>query len=126
MYFVVKIKKELILAAYICVSGCRRELTIENGTVDYELPRLQSPIAIYSCNSGYELVGKKIRTCTLNLAWTGHSPTCQGEFYFYVKLMVTITKLHLVNMFDLYFLDITDNDMPKLIQLIMNIISLVS
>ena len=32
--------------------------------------------AIYSCNSGYKLVGQSTRTCQNNGKWSGDAPTC--------------------------------------------------
>ena len=112
MYFVVNVKKKLTLAFHICVSvRCISRLSIENGMIEYEVPKLQGVRAIYSCNDGYELIGNKFRTCVLTLTWTGHSPMCKRELYFYVKLMVTITKFTTRYMLNSYYM--TDNDMPK-------------
>ena len=96
MYVVVNVKKKLTLAFHICVSVSCKRLSIENGMIEYEEPKPQGVRAIYSCNDGYELIGNKCRTCVLSLTWTGHSPMCKRELYFYVKLMVTITKFTLL------------------------------
>ena len=32
--------------------------------------------AIYTCNSGYQLSGERIRTCMSNGNWSGQEPTC--------------------------------------------------
>ena len=34
--------------------------------------------AIYSCNTGYNLVGDSNRTCQATGNWSGSAPTCQG------------------------------------------------
>ena len=95
----------LILVAYIGVSGCSATLrTIDHGEVKYDLSSHFKQTATYYCIKGYELIGNKVRHCILG-GWAGHPATCHGEFYIYVKFVtVTITYLHLVNNMNiLYF-----------------------
>ena len=32
--------------------------------------------AIYTCNSGYQWIGERIRTCMSNGVWSGQEPNC--------------------------------------------------
>ena len=36
---------------------------------------------IYSCTSGYNIVGNANQTCTLNGSWNDNPPQCQGQKY---------------------------------------------
>ena len=33
--------------------------------------------AVYTCNTGYQLSGERIRTCMSNGMWSGQEPTCR-------------------------------------------------
>ena len=35
--------------------------------------------AYYKCNTGYSLLGNRVRTCQSNGAWSGEDPSCQSE-----------------------------------------------
>ena len=39
--------------------------------------------ANYSCNTGYNLVGNRTRTCQATGVWSGSAPTCQGVLLLY-------------------------------------------
>ena len=32
--------------------------------------------AVYTCNSGYQRIGERIRTCMSNGMWSGRAPNC--------------------------------------------------
>ena len=49
-----------------------------NGRVDHTAGTSLGQTAIYSCNTGYNLVGDSTRTCQATRIWSGSAPTCQG------------------------------------------------
>ena len=49
-----------------------------NGQVDHTAGTTFGQNAIYSCNTGYNLVGDSTRTCQASGNWSGSAPTCQG------------------------------------------------
>ena len=50
----------------------------ENGVVELTGTAV-GDTATYSCNQGFILFGKGIRTCRADGAWNGKSPECRGE-----------------------------------------------
>ena len=67
----------LILTAVDC--GCLPDPT--NGSVDHTAGTSLGQTSIYSCNTGYNLVGDSTRTCQATGNWSGSEPTCQGTRY---------------------------------------------
>ena len=51
-----------------------------NGRVDHTAGTSLGQTAIYSCNTGYNLVGDSTRTCQATGNWSGSAPTCQGMY----------------------------------------------
>ena len=51
-----------------------------NGQVDHTAGTSLGQTAIYSCNTGYNLVGDSTRTCQATGNWSGSAPTCQGMY----------------------------------------------
>ena len=51
-----------------------------NGQVDHTAGTSLGQTAIYSCNTGYNLVGDSTRTCQAIGQWSGSAPTCQSMF----------------------------------------------
>ena len=49
-----------------------------NGSVDHTAGTTLNHTAIYSCNTGYNLVGDSTHTCQRTGNWSGSAPTCQG------------------------------------------------
>ena len=49
-----------------------------NGQVDHTAGTSLGQTGIYSCNTGYNLVGDDTRTCQATGNWSGSAPTCQG------------------------------------------------
>ena len=49
-----------------------------NGSVDHTAGTTFNHTAIYSCNTGYNLVGDSTHTCQRTGNWSGSAPTCQG------------------------------------------------
>ena len=49
-----------------------------NGEVTLTGTTLRSE-ALYSCNSGFVLVGENRRVCQTNGEWSGEAPTCTGS-----------------------------------------------
>ena len=50
----------------------------DNGQVTHTTGTTYEKRAIYSCNTGYTLVGDSTRTCQATGTWSGSEPTCQG------------------------------------------------
>ena len=51
-----------------------------NGQVDHTAGTTFQQTATYSCNTGYNLVGNRARTCQAAGNWSGSAPTCQGVY----------------------------------------------
>ena len=51
-----------------------------NGQVDHTSGTTLGQTATYSCNSGYNLVGDRTRTCQAIGNWSGSAPTCQSMY----------------------------------------------
>ena len=51
-----------------------------NGQVDHTAGTSLGQTTIYSCNTGYNLVGDSTRTCNATGIWSGNAPTCQGIY----------------------------------------------
>ncbi len=49
------------------------------GTVRLTSQAPRSGIAIYSCNTGNNLIGSITRSCQIDGTWSGNAPTCQGD-----------------------------------------------
>ena len=47
-----------------------------NGNITVTKPLASQAIAIYTCDSGYELSVDQTRTCMSNGMWSGEEPTC--------------------------------------------------
>ena len=63
-----------------------------NGQVGQPAGTSLGQIAIYSCNTGYNLVGNSTRTCQAIGNWSGSAPTCQGVYV--CKLTLIIVSMH--------------------------------
>ena len=62
-----------------------------NGRVDQRDNR-PGAIALYTCNSGYELVGQSSRTCQNNGQWSGDAPTCESKAIQSYSIMICDTN----------------------------------
>ncbi len=49
---------------------------INNGQVNIQPDTLYQSIASYSCDSGYELIGRARRQCQADATWSGREPYC--------------------------------------------------
>ena len=59
-----------------CVAGkCEAPPLIENGKIDYKDLSYKS-VVIYTCDTGYRLVGKDVRRCLQNLTLSDEEPMC--------------------------------------------------
>ena len=52
-----------------------------NGQVSQAAGTTFGQTAVYSCNTGYNLVGDSTRTCQADGMWSGSETTCQGMLY---------------------------------------------
>ena len=56
----------------------------KDGTVELTGTTYNSE-AVYSCNTGYRMIGNRMRTCSESGVWSGALPMCTGEtctYYF--------------------------------------------
>ena len=51
-----------------------------NGIVNHTAGTTSEQTATYSCNTGYNLVGERTRTCQAEGNWSGNAPTCEGMY----------------------------------------------
>ena len=59
--------------------GCPSVEDIASGSVTVS-GTLPGSIAVYCCESGFELVGVSVRYCRNNSTWSGDAPVCTREF----------------------------------------------
>ena len=64
---------------YITAVDCGNLMSLENGNV---LVGMTTPgaVAVYTCDTSYELVGNPFRQCHENGTWSGEAPTCEGNY----------------------------------------------
>ena len=60
-----------------------------NGNVTHTTGTDVGQTATYRCDTGYNLVGDRTRTCQARGNWSGNAPTCQGMF-----IMCVCTQKH--------------------------------
>ena len=56
--------------------------TVSNGMVTYSKSEEPPPVGIvatYSCDTGYDLTGNRMRICEETTGWTGILPVCNGQ-----------------------------------------------
>ena len=58
--------------------NCEELSNPNNGGVTYSETTYQS-VATYSCDTGFELVGDRTRTCSAEGTWSGSQPGCRGN-----------------------------------------------
>ena len=51
-----------------------------NGQVTLTAGTTLGQTAVYSCNTGYNLVGDSTLTCQTSGNWSGSEPTCEGVY----------------------------------------------
>lgn len=61
------------------ISDCPELGKIANGSVVVDVGLSIGKIAIYSCDSKYDLVGDAERTCMDNSSWSGTEPYCKPK-----------------------------------------------
>ena len=65
-----------IIFLILTAVDCGNLIDPDNGQVTSETTFGQT--ATYSCNTGYNLVGDRTRTCQAEGSWSGSAPTCKG------------------------------------------------
>ncbi len=63
----------------ITVIDCRMPPTPRNGLVSVFPNTECNSLAIYSCFSGYDMVGLDSRMCQTDGEWSNEAPTCKGN-----------------------------------------------
>ena len=51
-----------------------------NGIVNHTAGTTFGQTATYSCDTDYNLVGDRARTCQATGNWSGNAPTCEGMY----------------------------------------------
>ena len=69
----------IYLSHHLVASNCPPLDDPANGRVDVPGTTVGSN-ATYSCDTGYELDGDKVRTCQMSRTWSGSAPVCRCEF----------------------------------------------
>ena len=62
----------------LTVVDCGNLTDPSNGSVTHSAGTTFGENATYSCNTGYNLMGDRTRTCQATGEWSGSTPTCQG------------------------------------------------
>lgn len=60
--------------------GCSLLSAPKNGAVGFSETTVGSQ-AFYSCNSGFVLVGDRVRVCLAGGRWSNEVPVCQGKLH---------------------------------------------
>ena len=58
-----------------------------NGQVSHNTGTTLHQTATYSCNTGYDLVGDRTRTCQATGQWSGSTPTCHRMLFLHPTCM---------------------------------------
>ena len=77
-------KNNINLLTHIFAGVCYELQDPVNGIVTVTKPLASEAIAIYTCDSGYELSGDQTRTCMSNGMWSGEEPTCIRTYEEYI------------------------------------------
>lgn len=64
---------------YFSATTCTKIGEFKNGVVSYHPDNHFGSQLVYECNSGFTLIGSKIRMCEGDGWWSGSSPTCTKE-----------------------------------------------
>ena len=93
----------------VCVHDqlhCVTKLTFVVVNVNCDISELVSPVsgqvfivgtnAIYLCDTGYRLVGSRMRACESDRTWASSAPTCQSMLPFIITKLVIIPSLALL------------------------------
>ena len=62
----------------ILTANCGNLTDPANGNVTHTTGTDVGQTATYRCDTGYNLVGDRTRTCQARGNWSGSAPTCQG------------------------------------------------
>ena len=79
MQYVARLKSHGCIIFNIALAvNCGNLPNITSGQVMYTTTTYMST-AMYSCATGYDLIGVSLRECTAAGVWSGGEPTCQSE-----------------------------------------------
>ena len=82
-------------------TSCSKLSNPSNGNVNVPSRRIGST-AVYSCITGYNLVGDESRVCRSGGSWSGSAPTCEGNGVTTTKTKTT-TKTRIIITSTLFF-----------------------
>ena len=82
----------------LTVVDCGNLTNPTNGQVDHTAGTSLGQTGIYSCDTGYNLVGDSPRTCQATGNWSGSPPTCQGVL---LRGDLTLSNVHLHKKYEL-------------------------
>lgn len=71
----------LMVLLHILISAveCKELNHPPNGRVEFPVPSTYQSLAVYTCNTGYNLKGNDSRECLVDGVWSGMEPTCEGN-----------------------------------------------
>ena len=61
----------------VSISDCGPLVPPANGSVKYYNGTTFRSLVVFECETGYSLVGEKMRTCQANTLWSSSNPTCE-------------------------------------------------
>ena len=70
----------ILTANVMAPQACAELADPANGRVDTSNGTLIDALAVYSCNTGFQLSGNRTRTCDREGMWTGSEPECRGKY----------------------------------------------
>ncbi len=68
-----------VFCVYLLGLECPIVSSPENGTVSCPQPATTGTVCTYTCDDGFDLVGRAIRVCLPSSKWTGSTPYCQPK-----------------------------------------------
>ena len=70
---------------FLLYPGCQKPESIDFGEVTWNGTEVESSVATYTCNKGYNIAGPKTRTCKLYAEWDQRLPNCKSKIEHEVK-----------------------------------------
>ena len=77
---------------FILAEDCGSLDNPQNGKVDATGTAFWDT-AMYTCNPGFDLIGKSKRTCQENGQWSGVAPFCRCKYYYSTIMIVSLFEI---------------------------------